>query len=112
MATAAKVSVDVMMYDDTHIENYTVREAGPDPFEILKIGEFSTDMSIFICTREQAERLFDAISEVTMRWRERDPDTISLDARIAAAEVEERSEPDPDDDFSDEYLDVVEAGEA
>ena len=45
----------------------------------------STDYNrtqLFFTSREQAERLLDAVSEMTMTWREWEPDTITLDAEI------------------------------
>ena len=37
---------------------------------------------LFITSREQMERLFDVVAEMAMRWREWQPDTVTLDAEI------------------------------
>lgn len=37
---------------------------------------------LFITSREQMERLFDVVAEMAMRWREWQPDTVSVDAVI------------------------------
>lgn len=69
------VNVDIHLTDESDISSMTM-DAGAMHWETLLI-----DGSMFLVnTREQAEKLFDAVSELTMRWRERDPEHFRLDA--------------------------------
>jgi hypothetical protein len=43
---------------------------------------------LFVSSREQAERLFDAAAEVAGKWREREPDQATVDAVIGDEPVE------------------------
>lgn len=44
---------------------------------------FGDDLTVFVDSREHAEQLFDAVSELTMRWREQEPQSVTVDAVVA-----------------------------
>lgn len=73
-------TTDIHLTDETVITSKPM-QSGAMHWEALIIdGDVVT---LYVNSREQAERLFDEVSDLTMRWRERDPDQVKVDAVIS-----------------------------
>jgi hypothetical protein len=76
----ARVMVNVFVDNESEVTAKTLQRTS---VEVVTIGNhLDTHADIFVQSREAAERLFDAVAEMTMRWRERDPEVIPVDAVI------------------------------
>jgi len=73
----SSVHTNVFLTDDDEVRLVSLKDGS----EVIAIDHHRTQ--VFIGSREQAERLFDVVSEATMRWRERQPDQATVDAVIS-----------------------------
>jgi len=80
------ISTNVWFDDDDRVEASDL-DVGRTVITTIDIGPAfgGSDVTIFLQTREQAEHLFDAVADATMRWRERDPEVATIDAVIDPA---------------------------
>lgn len=76
------VTVDIHLCDESDISSMTM-DAGSMHWETLLID----GSMVYINSREQAEKLYQAVWDLTERWRDRDPEHFRADAIVA---------PDPD----------------
>ena len=75
------ITADIHLEDESVIRSMPM-ESGSMRWEALDLDGVAM---VYISTREQAERLFDEVSDLTMRWRERDPEHFRVDAITAPA---------------------------
>ena len=82
--STARVSVNVHLDDDTPITHHELEVSRRHTTIVLDFGP----VAVFVDSRAQAENLFDAVSELTMRWRELKPEVATIDAVLAPGDID------------------------
>lgn len=93
MASQPHIGVNIHTEPDTVIEAHPLFEGRRPYVEVLKVGNGTNEATLFVSSRESAEKLFDAVSELTMRWRVQDPTHFRVEAEVVCGDCGATGDP-------------------